>query len=121
MRMPSKIGAPRINNNQGRVGASGILHKRCRNRMVVGRVGTNDDDHLGIRNVLHLIRHRTRPNPLKQRRDRRRMTQASTVIDIIGTKSGTYQLLEKIGLFIATFCGPESCQRRRSILLKHPL
>ena len=89
--------------------------------MVVGRVGTNDNNYLSVCNVLHLIRHRTRTDSLKQRGDRRRMTQASTVVDIIGTESGTYQLLEKIGLFIATFCRPEPRQRRRPLLLKHPL
>ena len=45
-------------------------------------------------NIFDLVRDRTRTNTFEQRGDTGGMAQARTVVDIVGTKAGTHQLLE---------------------------
>ena len=85
--------------------------------MVLGRVGADHHDHVGILHLVEGGRHRRRAHAFQQRRHRRGMAQPRAVIDIVGAEAGAHQLLEQIGLFVRAFRRTEAGKSLRALLL----
>ena len=79
----------RIEQNQFLAVADRVFHEGRRDRVIGGRVGTDDHEHLGMLDVLDLVRHRARADALEQRGDAGGVAQAGAVIDVVGAEAGT--------------------------------
>ena len=71
--------------------------------MVLGRVGTDDQQTLGFRHVGDLVGDRARPDAFQQRGHGRGVTQARAVIDVVGAEARPHEFLKQIRLFVAAF------------------
>ena len=71
--------------------------------MVLGRISTDNDYDLCLRNISHLIGYSTRPNSFQQRCNGRCVTQSRTVVNMITTKTCTDQFLKQVSLFVTAF------------------
>ena len=80
----------------------GVLHPGRGHRMVRGRVGADQEHHFGLHHVVHLVGHRARADAFEQRRHRRGVAQARAVVDVVGAEAGAHQLLEQVGLLVAS-------------------
>ncbi len=88
-----------------------LLEEGRGDRMVLGRVGADHDDQLG---VLALVEGRGDgggADAFEQRRHRRGVAQPRAVIDIVGAEAGANKLLEQIGLFVRALGRAEAGQR----------
>ena len=85
--------------------------------MVLGRVGADHHDDVGILHLVEGGRHRRGADAFQQRRDRRGMAEPRAVIDIVGAEAGADQLLEQIGLFVRAFRRTEAGETLRALLL----
>ncbi len=90
-----------IHDDQGLAGAfTAFLRKGGGHRVVLGGVGADDHDHLGLMTSATGLE--TAPEPIicKQGRHRRGMAEPGAVIDVVAAKAGADQLLEQVGLFV---------------------
>ena len=83
--------------------------------MVLGRIGADDDDDVGILALVERGGHRRRADALQQRRHRRRMAKPRAMVDIVGAEAGANQLLEQIGLLVRAFRRAEAGERARAV------
>ncbi len=83
--------------------------------MVLGRVGADDDDEIGILALVEGRGHRGRADAFEQRRHRRGVAQPRAVVDVVGAEAGADQLLEQIGLFVRALGRAEAGQRARPV------
>ena len=68
--------------------------------MIDGRIGADDEDHLGVDDVAHLIGDSTRVDALHERGHARRVTEARAVVDVVRAEPCANQLLKEIRLFV---------------------
>ena len=94
----------------------GILDKGRCDGMIACRVGADNHDDFGVRGILDLVGYGTRADSLEKRRYRRGMAKSRAVINIISSKSGTHQLLQKICFFVTTLGTTERSQCIRSVI-----
>ncbi len=73
------------------------------NGMVLGRIGADDNDHVGVLDLVECRGHRAGADALDQGRDRRSVAEPRAVIDIIVVEARADQFLEQIGLFVGAF------------------
>src|SRR5216110_3578737 len=78
--------------------------------MVRSRIGADQEYHLGVLHVVHLVRHRAGIDAFHQRRDRRGVAKARAMVDVVGAEAGAHQLLEEISLLVGAFSRPEAGQ-----------
>ena len=83
--------------------------------MVLGRVGADDDDDVGILALVEGRGHRRRADAFQQRRHRGGVAEPRAVIDIVGAEAGAHQLLEQIGLFVRALGRAEAGERARPV------
>ena len=96
--------APRLAAFLMKVAATGWL---------IGRIGADHDDDVGVHRGGERRRHRARADALHQRRDRRGVAQPRAVVDIVGAEAGAHQLLEQIGLLVRALGRAEAGERLR--------
>ena len=109
--MPRQIAAARVGDDQLHSRLRGVLDPGRGHGMIHRGVGANQENHFGIRDVAHLVRHRARVDAFHQRRHARRVAQARAVVDVVGAEAGAHQLLEQVRLFVGAFGGAETGQR----------
>ena len=98
--------------------ALGSLLEECRgNRMVVGRVGADDDDDVGVLALVEGRGHGRRADAFQQRRHRRGVAEPRAMVDVVGAEAGAHQLLEQIGLFVRALGRAEAGQRIGTIAI----
>ncbi len=114
-RVPREIDAARVGDDQVGAAADGVLDPGGGDRMVGRRVGPDDEDEVGVRDVAHGVRHGGRADALEQRRHARRMAQARAVIDVVRAQAGPHQLLEEIRLLVAALGRTEPGERRAAV------
>ena len=102
-RVARELAAARIGIDQLDAALRGVLHPGRRHRVIGGRIGADEEDHLGVLDVVHLVRHRARADALEQRRDRRGVAKARAMVDVVGAEAGAHQFLEEEGLFVGAF------------------
>ena len=83
--------------------------------MILGRIGADDDDDVGVLARVEGRGHRRRADAFHQRRDRRGVAQPRAVIDIVGAEAGAHQLLEQIGLLVRALGRAEAGERARAV------
>ena len=96
--------APRLTAFLMKVAATGWL---------IGRVGADDDDDVGIRRRRERRRDGARADRLHQRGDRRGVAEPRAVVDVVAAEAGAHQLLEQVGLLVRALGRAEAGQRRR--------
>jgi len=115
-----QIAAPRVGVDQLGAALGGVLHPGRRHRVVRGRVGADQEDHLGVLDVVHLVRHRARADALEQRHHRRGMAKARAMVDVVLAEAGAHQLLEQVGLFVRALGRAEAGERVLVLLADLP-
>ena len=98
--MPRQALLTRVADNQFGAFFCGLLHISRSNRMVDRWIGTNDHDEFGVLGSGKRRRNSAGTNTFHQCRDRAGMAKASTMIDVVGFKSGADQFLKQIGFFV---------------------
>ena len=93
----------------------GVLDPGGRDRVVHGRVGADDDHHLGLGHVHHRVGHRARADAFEQGRHRRGVAQARAMVDVVAAEAGAHQLLEQVGFFVAALGRAEAGQRLAAV------
>ena len=83
--------------------------------MVLGRIGADHDDEIGILALVEGRGHRRRADAFEQRRHRGGVAEPRAVIDIVGAEAGAHQLLEQIGLFVRALGRAEAGKRARAV------
>ena len=109
-RLPARVHHHQLGAALGR-----LLEEGGGDRMVLGRVGADDDDEVGILALVEGRGHRRRADAFQQRRDRGGVAQPRAVVDIVGAEAGAHQLLEQIGLFVRALGRAEAGQRARAV------
>ena len=104
------LGPTRIGHDERRAALGRLLHERRRHRVVVGGVGADDENGLGLQTIGERIGHRTAANLLHQGRYGGGMTQPRAVIDVIGAEHRADQLLKEIIVFVRALGRAESGQ-----------
>ena len=107
----------RIHDHELGAALGGLLEEGGGDRMVLGRIGADDDDHVGILHFVEGRRHRRGADAFEQGRDRRGMAKPRAVIDIVGAEADAHELLEQIRLFVRAFRRAEAGEALRALLL----
>src|SRR3974390_3471141 len=105
----------RIHHDQLGAALRRLLEIGGGNRVVLGRVGADDDNNVGILHLVEAGRHGSRSDAFEQSCDRRGMTESCAVIDIVGAESGTHELLEEISFLVRAFGRAKACERPGSV------
>ena len=109
-RLPARIHHDELGAALGR-----LLEEGGGDRMVLGRIGADDDDDVGILALVEGRGHRRRADAFEQRRHRRGVAQPRAVIDIVGAETGAHEFLEQIGFFVRALGRAEAGQRLRPV------
>ena len=104
---------PRVDVDDLRAAAAGLLEERAGDGVIRRRVGTGDDDDVGVGDVAVGGGHRARADALEQRCNRRGVTQPGAVVDVVRAEPGAQELLEEVGLFVGALGRAEPGDRRR--------
>ena len=107
--------AARIGDDQRGAALGGLLEKRRRDRMILGRIGADHQDHFRVLAFVERGRHRARADAFHQGGDRGGMAQPRAVIDVVGAEAGANEFLEQIGLFVRALGRAETGQPLRSV------
>jgi hypothetical protein len=92
--------AARVHHDEVGAALGGLLEIGGRDGMVLGRVGADDDDDVGILDRGERRGDGARADGLHQRGDGRGMAQPGAVVDIVAVEAGAHELLEQIGLLV---------------------
>src|SRR6478736_5315236 len=106
---------PRGSIDELRAALGRLLEEGRGDRMVLGRIGADDDDDIGVLALVERGGHRRRADALQQGRHRRRVAKPRAVVDIVGAEAGAHQLLEQVGLLVRAFRGAEAGERARAV------
>ena len=113
----TQIGNTRIRQNDFCAFLGSVLHPRGSHGVVRRRVGSDHKDQIGMLDVVDLVTHRARAHAFKQGRYARGVAQASAMVYVVRTESSSYQFLEQIGFFVATFGRAKTGQGFRAKLI----
>ena len=103
--------AARIHHDELGAALGRLLEEGRGDRMVLGRVGADDDDDVGVLALVEGRGHRGRADAFQQRRHRRGVAEPRAVVDVVGAEAGAHQLLEQIGLFVRALGRAEAGER----------
>ena len=104
---------PRVDVDDRRAAAAGLLEEGGRDRVVGGGVAAGDDGHVRVDHVAVGGGDRARADPLEQRRHAGGVAQPGAVVDVVGVETGPDQLLEEVGLLVGALGRPEAGDRGR--------
>src|SRR3954449_1685378 len=108
--------APRVDHDELRPAAAGLLEERRRDRVVGRRVRARQDRDVGVDDVAVRRRHRARPDALEERGDARGVAQARAVVDVVRAEARADELLEEVGLLVGALRGAEAGDRAGTVL-----
>ena len=91
------------------------LKKVAATGMVLGRIGADHDDDVGVLALVEGRGHGGRADAFEQRRHRGGVAEPRAVIDIVGAEAGAHQLLEQIGLLVRALGRAEAGERARAV------
>ena len=103
--------AARVHHDQLGAALGRLLEEGRGDRVVLGRVGADDDDHVGVGRGDERRRDGARADPLHQRRDRRGVAEPRAVVDVVAAEAGAHQLLEQVRLLVRALGRAEAGQR----------
>ena len=105
---------PRVDVDDRRPAAPGLLEERRGDRVVRGRVAAGDDGHVGVDHVAVGGGDRAGADALEQRGHARGVAQPGAVVDVVGVEAGPDQLLEEVGLLVGALGRAEAGDRGRA-------
>ena len=108
--LPKVCYAARIDDDERCAALRRLLEEGRGDGMVLGRVGADDHDDVGVLDLVEGRGHGAGADALDQRRHRRGVTQPRAVIDVVVAEARADQLLEQIGFFVRAF-GRAECRR----------
>ena len=103
--------AARVHHDERLAALGGLLEVGRGDRVVLGRVGADHDDHVGVHRRGERRGDRARADVLQQRRDRGGVAQPRAVVDVVGAEAGADQLLEQVGLLVRALGRAEAGER----------
>ena len=111
------LGPPRVGDDQGGAVVGGLLDEGRRHRVVVGGVGADDENGVGVQGVGKRVRHRAAADLVQQGGDRRGVAQPRAVVDVVGAEDGANELLEQVVVLVRALGGAEAGQRLAAVRL----
>jgi hypothetical protein len=121
MRHAHEIGAARIDHDQARALAQALLEARGEDRMGIGRVGADHQDHVALLDGVEILGAGRRAEGRPEAEPSRRMTDAGAGIDIVVAEATTHQLLHQIGLLVGAARRGDAADRQTAMLLLQAL
>ena len=109
--------AARIHDDELRAALGRLLEEGGGDRMVLGRIGADDDDDVGILALVEGGGDRRRADRLEKRRNRGGVAQSRAVIDVVGAEAGAHEFLEEISLLVRGLGRAEAGERLRAIAI----
>ena len=109
--------AARVHDDQRLAALGRLLEVGRGDRMVLGRIGADHDDHLGVLDRGERRGDRARADVLEQRCHGAGVAQPRAVIDVVRAEAGADQLLDQIGLLVRAFGRAEAGERTRAVAL----
>ena len=107
---------PRVDVDDRRALALGLLEERRGDRVVGGGVAAGDDRDVGVHHVAVRRGHGPGADALEQGRDAGRVAQPGAVVDVVGVEAGADELLEEVGLLVGALRRAEPGDRGRAAL-----
>src|SRR3954463_14082581 len=92
--------AARVDDDELRAAATGLLEERRRDGVVGRRVRAGEDGDVGVDDVAVGGRHGARADALEEGGDARRVAQARAVVDVVRAEARADELLEEIRLLV---------------------
>ncbi|OIQ79003.1 hypothetical protein GALL_392840 [mine drainage metagenome] len=111
-----QVDAARVGDDQSRAGAQSLLQPRREHRVRVGRVGADDQDHVGVVDRLEGLRSGRSAEGLPQPVAGRRMAHARAGIDVVVAESRAHQLLHQIGFLVGAARRGDAADRAAAVL-----
>jgi hypothetical protein len=121
MRRAHQIDPPRIDHDQPRALAQPLLHARGEDRMRVGRVGADHQDHVALLDRVEVLRARRCAECRPEAVAGRRMADAGAGIDIVVAEAAAHQLLHQIGLLVRAARGGDAADGEPAVFLLQAL
>ena len=100
VRRAHEIDAARIDDDELRALAQPLLQPRGEDRMAVGRIGAEDDDHVAVLDRVEILRAGRCAEGGLEAVAGRRVADAGAGIDVVVAEAGAHQLLDQEGLLI---------------------
>ncbi|MNV76155.1 hypothetical protein D3C71_1694900 [compost metagenome] len=102
MRCSDKVDTTRIDDDQLCPLPQPFLKPRAEDRMAIGRVGANDDDHIGLLDTVEILRAGRSAERLSEAVAGWRMAHAGAGVDIVVAETCAHQFLDEKGFLICT-------------------
>ena len=115
MRHAHEVGAAWIDHDQPGALAQPLLHARGEDRMSVGRIGADHQDHVTLLDRIEILGARRRTERGLQPIAGRRVTDAGAGIDIVVAEAAADQLLHQVGFLVGAARGGDAADRQPSI------
>ena len=100
MRRAHKVDAARIDDDQLGAFAQALLHARSEHGVGVGRVGADDQDHIGLVDALEVLRAGGFAERLLQAIAGRRVADAGAGVDVIVVEGGADHALHDVDFLV---------------------
>ena len=120
MRRFDEIDLARIDDDQPRAFAEPLLHARGEDRMRVGRVGADDDDHVGLLDRHEILRAGGGAEGRLQPVACRGMANPRAGIDVVVLEGSAHQLLDEIGLLVGAARGGDAADSVTAVFRLEP-
>ena len=109
--------AARVHDDELGAALGRLLEEGGGHRMVLGRIGTDDDDDVGILALVEGGGDGGRADRLQQGGDRGGVAEPGAVIDIVGAETGAHELLEQVGLLVRGLGRAETGERLGAVAI----
>src|SRR4051794_29371323 len=109
--------AARVDDDELRPAAAGLLEERRGDRVVRRRVRAREDRDVGVDDVAVGRGDGAGADAFEQRRDARGVAQARAVVDVVRREARADQLLEEVGLLVGALRRAEAGDRRGAVLV----
>ena len=114
------VGAPRVGDDdlQRRIGPPGVLDAPEQHRMGEGRIGADDEDAVGVVDVLVAARRRIGAQRLLVAGHRAAHAQARVAVDVVGADQALGELVEDVVVLGQQLAGDVEADRVRAVLAR---
>jgi hypothetical protein len=107
----------RVHDDQGLALLGRLLEVGRGDRVVLGRIGADHDDHVGVPDRGERGGDRARADVLQERRHRAGVAKARAVVDVVRAEPGADQLLDEVGLLVRPLGRAEAGKRARAVAI----
>ena len=108
---PDQIDAARVDDDEAGARAKALLEAGGEDGMGVGRVGPDDNDHVGLVDRLKVLRAGRSPVCLRKSEAGRRVADAGAGVDIVVAEAHAHELLDQKHLFVRAARGADRADK----------